>query len=74
MYCCFSAATLLGQRATILRYTYIAYLAFLRFVMLRVECLNKTGNVRINVILRRGYVTVFAVQNGYILHVLSVCL
>ena len=36
--------------------------------------INRTGNVRINVTMRRVRVTIVAVQKQEILHILSVCL
>jgi hypothetical protein len=39
-----------------------------------VYCESKTGNVRINVTLRRVRITIFVVEKQYVLHILSVCL
>jgi len=38
------------------------------------DVFNKTGNVRINVTLRRVRVTIIAVKQLYVLNVMSVCL
>jgi hypothetical protein len=38
------------------------------------KVINKTGNVSVNVTLRRVCVTIFAVKSNNILHILSVCL
>jgi len=35
---------------------------------------KETANVRINVTLRRVHATIFAVENHYVFHILSVCL
>ena len=47
-----------------------------RFVLLEWNYLNykKTGNLSINVILKRVRVNTVAVEKQYVLHILSVCL